>query len=255
MRSRQLLITATLLVTTATAAAAAAGPITVVDAAKAGDHQALSAALARKADVNAPEADGTTALHWAVRAGDREAVALLLKAGANANAANRYGMTPLPLAAANGDVAMVEALLKAGADANLAVGDGQTPLMVAARTGSVPIVKTLLARGAKVNAQEGAFGQTAAMLAAIENHGDVVKLLARAAVRGTISVPGAATVRPAATRRSVTPLVVFGLSRRSLTTFRTLQASAPMGSPAGGRLSSISPARACSASLTTSPVL
>jgi ankyrin repeat protein len=177
MRSRQLLITATLLVTTATAAAAA-GPITVVDAAKAGDHQALSAALARKADVNAPEADGTTALHWAVRAGDREAVALLLKAGANANAANRYGMTPLPLAAANGDVAMVEALLKAGADANLAVGDGQTPLMVAARTGSVPIVKTLLARGAKVNAQEGAFGQTAAMLAAIENHGDVVRLLA-----------------------------------------------------------------------------
>jgi ankyrin repeat protein len=50
--------------------------------------------------------------------------------------------------------------------------------MVAARTGSVPIVKTLLARGAKVNAQEGAFGQTAAMLAAIENHGDVVRLLA-----------------------------------------------------------------------------
>ena len=38
--------------------------------------------LEKKADVNAPQVDGTTALHWAVRANDLEMTDLLLKAGA-----------------------------------------------------------------------------------------------------------------------------------------------------------------------------
>jgi hypothetical protein len=76
MRSRQLLITATLLVTTATPRRRRSHH--VVDAAKAGDHQALSAALAR-ADVNAL-ADGTTACIGPFGPAT-EAVALLLKAG------------------------------------------------------------------------------------------------------------------------------------------------------------------------------
>lgn len=179
MRSRQLLMVGAL-VLAAAAGASAAGPTPVVDAVKAGDHQALGAALARKADVNAPEADGTTAMHWAVRAGDRDAVAMLLRAGAKVNVANRYGMTLLALAAQNGDTPMVDTLVKAGADANAAIGDGETPLMVAARTGSAAIVRILLAHGARVNAQEGAFGQTAVMLAAIEDHADIVQMLASA---------------------------------------------------------------------------
>ena len=65
--------------------------------------------------VNAPEADGTTALHWACAADDVETVRLLLRAGADAKAANRYGVTPLALAATNGNPAIVEALLEAGA--------------------------------------------------------------------------------------------------------------------------------------------
>ena len=181
MCSKHLLVGATLTLVASGSSMAAARPVrAIVEAVKAGDHQALRAGLARKLDVNRAEADGTTALHWAVRDGDLEATALLVRAGANVNAANRYGMTPLPLAAMNGDQATVETLLKAGADVNLSIGQGETPLMVAARSGNVAIVKALLARGARVNAQEGAFGQTAVMLAAIEDHGDVVQTLADA---------------------------------------------------------------------------
>ena len=70
-----------------------------------GDAAAVRALVQQQADVNAPEVDGTTALHWAVRSGDAELVGVLLRAGAKAGAANRYGMTPLLLAASNGHAA------------------------------------------------------------------------------------------------------------------------------------------------------
>jgi len=38
----------------------------VADAVMKGDTAAVRALLAKKADVNAPQTDGTTALHWAV---------------------------------------------------------------------------------------------------------------------------------------------------------------------------------------------
>ena len=67
-------------------------------------------------DVNAPEADGTTALHWAVRADDIESVQALLRAGAKANVANRNRITPLSLAARQRQPLIVEALVEAGAE-------------------------------------------------------------------------------------------------------------------------------------------
>ena len=68
-----------------------------------GDMAAVRALLAKKADVNAPQGDGATALHWAVYRGDIELADLLLRAGANVKAANREGATPLWLASVNGD--------------------------------------------------------------------------------------------------------------------------------------------------------
>lgn len=152
----------------------------VVAAAKNGDAAAVRALLARKADVNAAEADGTTALHWAVRDDSTDVVEVLLRAGANPNAANRYGVTPLPLAATNGNAAMVEALLRAGANPKSSMGAGETALMAAARAGSLESVKALLARGAEVNAVEQGLGQSALMFAAIENHPAVVQALVEA---------------------------------------------------------------------------
>jgi uncharacterized protein len=157
-----------------------AGGSTLIDSVKSGDAPAVRALLKQKADVNASEADGTTALHWAVNRGDLETVDLLLSAGADPRTANRYGVAPIHLAGTNGSAAVVGRLLKAGADANAALPEGETPLMAAARSGNVETVKLLLAHGADVNAAEAWKGQTALMWAAAENHADVVRALVQA---------------------------------------------------------------------------
>jgi uncharacterized protein len=134
--------------------------------------------LLQKADVNAAQTDGTTALHWAVRLDDLEMADLLIRAGANVKATNRLGVTPLSLACINGNAAMIEKLLKAGADPNAALSElGETPLMMASRTGDVGAVKVLLDHGANVNAKESSKGQTALMWAASETHPAVMKML------------------------------------------------------------------------------
>jgi ankyrin repeat protein len=156
---------------------------TLVDAVKSGNVSEARALLARSPDVNAAEADGTTALHWAVRAGQADLVRLLLNAKANVRAANRYGVTPIALAAVNGDAAMIETLLRAGADPNTALPNGETVLMTAARTGSVGAMKALVAKGANVHAKESRRGETALIWAASQGHVDAVRLLLEVGAR------------------------------------------------------------------------
>src|SRR5262245_27809212 len=148
------------------------------DAAQKKDKDALRTLLRQRADVNAAQPDGTTALHWAIHWNDEETVNLLLRAGADAKARNRYGATPLSEAVTSGSVALVEALLKAGADPKtLTTEDGETVLMTAARAGNLEVVRTLLNRGAAANAREKYKGQTARMWGAADRHPNVVKLL------------------------------------------------------------------------------
>jgi uncharacterized protein len=154
-----------------------AGRSDVADAAMQGNTVAVRTLLAQKADVNAPQADGATALHWAAYRGDKELADMLLRAGANARAANREGATPLWLASVRGDAAIIAALLNGGADPNEALPLGRTPLMLASRTGDVEAMKVLLDRGANVNAKETHRGTTPLMWAADEAHPDAVRLL------------------------------------------------------------------------------
>jgi ankyrin repeat protein len=154
-----------------------AGPSDIADAAMRGDGAAVRALLARKADVNAPQGDGATALHWAVYRGDKELVRVLVRAGANVKAANREGATPLWLASINGDADIVSALVEAGADPNEKLPLGRTPLMVASRTGKVEAMKVLIDRGADVNAKDTLRGTTPIMWAADEGHAAAIKLL------------------------------------------------------------------------------
>lgn len=150
----------------------------VADAAQNRDTGAIEALLKRHASVNAPQTDGTTALHWAAHWNDTAAVNLLLRAGADAKAVNRYGATPISEAAVLGNAAVIEALLKAGADPNTrTTSDGETVLMTTARSGNAEAVRALLSHGADVNARESYRGQTALMWAAAERHPAVVGLL------------------------------------------------------------------------------
>ena len=160
------------------AALMAAGKSPVADAAMQGNKAAVRALIQQKADVNAPQVDGATALHWAVRANDLELADILLRAGAHVAAANEEGATPLFLAALNGNAPIIERLVQAGADPNAPLSaTGDTALMIASRTGSVPAVKVLLDHEAKVNSKETWGGTTALMWAVSEHHPDVVKLL------------------------------------------------------------------------------
>lgn len=150
---------------------------TVADFAMIGDTAAIRALLAKQADINAPQADGATALHWAVYRDDVALAKLLIGAGANVRAANRDGVTPLSLAATAGNADLIAILLGAGADPNEKQPFGKTALMLAARNGNPAALTALLDRGADVNAKEDLRGTTPLMWAADEGHPDAVKVL------------------------------------------------------------------------------
>ena len=166
----------------------------VADAVMRGDTSLLRGLLEQQADVNEPQADGATALHWAAYRDELDVVNLLIEAGADASTQNRMGATPLFLASESGDATIVQALLAAGADANETFRNGETALMMAARTGNVAVIETLLEHGAEINASEKLRGTTALMWAvayrntaaaqALVEHGADIGARSSAIVRG-----------------------------------------------------------------------
>ena len=155
---------------------AQAGP--VADAAENGDINTLRRLIQEQADINEPQVDGTTALHWAVQADDIDMARMLLDAGADTAARNRAGAPAILPAAVNGSAEMLTLLLAAGTDPDMTVSaTGDTPLMLAARTGNADAVQVLIDNGADVNARE-AWGQTTPLMWAVaQNHVDVVRIL------------------------------------------------------------------------------
>ena len=149
----------------------------LVDAEKKADKSTVQELLASHADVNAPQPDGSTALHWAAYWDDVNTAKALLTAGADPNAKNRYGVTPLSLACTNGSAPMVDLLLNSKADVNLALPGGETPLMTAARTGKAEAVRLLLTHGADVNAKDADHLQTALMWASAEGNVATIEML------------------------------------------------------------------------------
>ena len=157
--------------------AEAGAELALVEAVKSRDMNAVRRLLAEGVDVNTPQPDGATALHWAAYRDDLDTATLLIASGANVTAANELGATPLWLAADNGSAPMIERLLDAGADPNVALPEGETPIMTAARTGNADAVRLLLARGADLNVSEHMRGQTALMWAVAQGHHAVVATL------------------------------------------------------------------------------
>src|SRR6185295_20411509 len=110
-----------------------AGKSDVADAAQKGDRAAVQKLIQQKADVNATQVDGATALHWAVYRDEPELADILIRAGADVKAANSEGVTPLSMAALYGNAIMIDKLIKAGADAKQLGPNGETMVMLAAR--------------------------------------------------------------------------------------------------------------------------
>jgi ankyrin repeat protein len=150
----------------------------LADAAMRGDTAAVKALISQHTDVNQPQGDGMTALHWAARRGDAAIATALLDAGANVRAVTRIGgYTPLHLAAQEGHDDVVGALLARGADARATTTTGASPLHFAAAAGSVAAITALLDRGADPNVKEPQWGQTPLMFAAAAGRTDAVKRL------------------------------------------------------------------------------
>ena len=149
----------------------------LIKAVKAGDASSVATMIRQGVDVNAPEANGTTALHWAVYQQDAGLVKRLLAAHAKVSVVNQFGSTPIQEAAVTGNTEIIKMLLASGADVESANAEGQTALMVVARTGNVAAAKALLIAGANVNAIESFGGQSALMWAAAQCQPAMIRLL------------------------------------------------------------------------------
>ena len=97
-----------------------------------------STLLARKADVNAYDSHGWTALHCAAQENASEIIPILCASSADCNAKTDKGNTPLAIAAIHSGGVATEELIKLGADLNAKNCDDWTPLCCAVYRGSFP---------------------------------------------------------------------------------------------------------------------
>jgi ankyrin repeat protein len=150
--------------------------------ARVGDAESALILLAKGADANDAQPDGTSALTLAAHSGQGEVAAALLEKGANPNDMG-CGYSALHAAVLRSDLKLVNALLAHGADPNLRIAKGTplrrdttdfnlpatligaTPYLLAAKFLEVGIMKALVAGGAdqKLTMPNGA---TPVMLAA-----------------------------------------------------------------------------------------
>jgi ankyrin repeat protein len=126
------------------------------------------------------KSEGSTActgLRWVVQFGQLDRIKAILKTGVNIDAADVGGSTALMLAAWLRQEKSVQLLLEYDADPNIRGRDGKTALHLAAEDteNQEALVYHLTQYKADVNAS--AYSFTPILLAAIQNHTSIVKLL------------------------------------------------------------------------------
>uniref|UniRef100_L7M222 Palmitoyltransferase n=1 Tax=Rhipicephalus pulchellus TaxID=72859 RepID=L7M222_RHIPC len=117
-------------------------------------------------NVNQPDAEDVTLLHWAAINNRREIVSFYISKGAVVDAiGGELRSTPLHWATRQGHLGMVVLLMRHGADASLVDGEGCSCIHLAAQSGHTAIVAYLVAKGQPVN-QADSNGMTPLMWAA-----------------------------------------------------------------------------------------
>ena len=147
---------------------AAGADAPLADAVQRMDHAAVGDLLQDSTDINAPQVDGMTALHWAAYHGRR---------GSGGAARERWRRCARSQSV-RGDAALARggerqrrhgrAVTRYRGGSDTTLPGGETVLMTAARTGRVGAVRALIAAGADLEADESARGQTALMWAVAE---------------------------------------------------------------------------------------
>ena len=132
--------------------------ISIHQAAKDGNIEAVKQDLADGTDVNAKDDKGRTPLHDAAEEGQKEIAEMFIAAGADVNAKNNLGGTPLHEAAASGHKEIVELLVTKGADVNANIG-GWTPLHLAVDGGHTETADLLRKHGGKTGEELKAEGK------------------------------------------------------------------------------------------------
>ena len=132
--------------------------ISLIEAAKAGNIEAVEQHLAAGSDVNAKDNNELTPLHWAAREGRKEVAELLISKGAEVNIQDKSMNTPLTMAILWEAPKVADLLRKHGAKTGLELTADES-IHAAVLTGQIEVVKKHLAAGTDVN-ERGAFDRT-----------------------------------------------------------------------------------------------
>ena len=201
----------------------------LADAAMRGDVEAVKSLLDGGADVNVPQGDGMSALHWAASRGDVEVVGLLISAGADIAAVTRIGSyTPLHVASKGGHTAVATALIEAGAEVSVRTTNSEVTALhlAAASRGGEELVELLLERGADPNVREVAAGQTPLMFAAANNRAASVRALLSAGANPELTTRVVDVLSRVAADREAT-----GVKNEMISEFRRLEEGGPEWQP------------------------
>lgn len=147
-------------------------------AAESGYAQIVQVLIDAKADINALDDYGESAVMRAARSEKPEVLSLLVKAKAELNTQNARGENALIMAATNHSPAMVKDLVNGGANVTLKTTDGNTAVMSAALTNmseSAEII-SILAK-AKADLNSGDELHTPLSYAVLQNNEPLVKAL------------------------------------------------------------------------------
>jgi len=115
-------------------------------------------------------------IHDAIRKGNSQAVKQHLAAGTKVDVKHDDGWTPLQLAAGEGQKEITELLIEKNADVNAMTEDGLTALFAAILGAHKEIAELLIEKGADVNAR-GFLGMTPLNMAADEGQKEIADLL------------------------------------------------------------------------------